>query len=226
MALEQHGRVEARGASDVTLRVPRLRRLLAGGTRGNGLLTAATGALLFVLLAVLGVTIVAIHPLIDEHLFIGMLVLGPLALKLGSVSYRFARYYAGDAGYRKKGAPDLVLRVLGPLVVLSTLLVFASGVVLLLAGPASRSPWQAIHKYSFMVWLAVWWGHVVVHLPDLPQLWARGRDRQWGDGSSGRGARALSLAGALVLGAVLAIVTVPLFGAWSHFFAGHAHVAR
>jgi hypothetical protein len=85
----------------------------------------------------------------------------------------------------------------------------------------------AIHKYSFMVWLAVWWGHVVVHLPDLPKLWARGRERRpWDDGGSGRGARALSLAGALVLGAVLAIVCIPLFAAWSHFLGAHAHAVR
>ena len=195
-----------------------LRRLLAGGTAGNSLLSTATGALLLVLLAALGVTIVAVHPLIDEHLFLGMLLIGPLLLKLGSVGYRFTLFYAGNPRYRARGAPEAVMRVLAPLVVLSTLSVFASGVVLLLAGPSSRGLWNPIHKYSFVVWLAVWWGHVVVHLPDLPKLWAarrRERERPWDDQGSGRGGRALALTGALVLGAVLAIVSVPLFAAWS-----------
>jgi hypothetical protein len=195
-----------------------LRRLLAGGTAGNSLLTTATGALLLVLLAALGVTIVAVHPLIDEHLFLGMLLIGPLVLKLGSVGYRLTLFYAGNPRYRARGAPEAVMRVLAPLVVLSTLSVFASGVVLLLAGPSSRGLWNPIHKYSFIVWLAVWWGHVVVHLPDLPKLWTARRskrERPWDDHGSGRGGRALALSGALVLGAVLAIVSVPLFAAWS-----------
>lgn len=223
MALEQDSRDATAGAD----RAPLRRRLLAGGTEGNGLLTAATGALLFVLLAALAVTVIAIHPLIDAHLFIGMLLLGPLVLKLGSVGYRFARYRAGDAAYRQKGMPDAVLRALAPFVVLSTVLVFASGVVLLLAGPGSRSLWNAVHKYAFIVWLAVWWGHVVVHLPDLPKLWKAGaRERPWDDLGSGRGGRAIALAGALVLGAVLAILAIPLFAAWSHLLNPAAHAAR
>ncbi len=216
MTIEQQEDL-APGAS-AAARAPALRRLLAGGTDGNSELTTATGALLLVLLAVLGVTIVAIHSLIDVHLFLGMLLLGPVALKLSSVGYRFTRYYTGDAAYRAKGPPEMVMRVLGPFVVISTLAVFASGVVLLAAGPASRSPWNPIHKYSFMIWLAIWWGHVILHLPDLPKLWnarKHERERPWDDLGSGRGGRVLSLAGATVLGIVLAIVTIPLYSAWS-----------
>jgi hypothetical protein len=206
-----------------------LERLLSGGTQGNSLLTAATGVLLLVLLAALGVTVLAVHSLIDAHLFVGMLLIGPLALKLGSVGYRITLYWRGNARYVERGAPELVMRALAPFVVLSTLIVFASGVVLLLAGPSSRSPWNPIHKYSFLVWLAVWWGHVIVHLPDLPKLlkeWGRRREGPWSDRSSGRGGRALSLAAALVLGVVLAIICIPLFSAWSHFLAPAVHAAR
>jgi hypothetical protein len=191
-------------------------RLTAGGTDGNSALTTATGALLLVLLALLGITVLAVHSLIDEHLFLGMLLLGPVALKLGSVGYRFTLYYTGNERYRRKGPPEMVMRVLAPFVVVSTLAVFLSGVVLLLAGPSSRTPWNAIHKGAFYVWLAVWWGHVILHLPDLPRLWsARTRERAWDDYGSGRGGRAVSLAGALLLGVVLAVVTIPLYGAWS-----------
>ena len=55
------------------------------------------------LLAVLGVTIVRLRPLLSEHLFVGMLLVPPVLLKMGSTGYRFARYYTGDRSYRRKG---------------------------------------------------------------------------------------------------------------------------
>jgi hypothetical protein len=225
VALDQDSPEAAINAPRPALRA----RLLAGGTAGNSLLTTATGALLLILLALLGLTVVALHPLINEHLFLGMLLLGPLALKLSSVGYRFTRYYSGEPRYRARGLPDAVLATIAPLVVLSTLLVFVSGVVLLLAGPGSRSFWNPVHKFSFILWLAVWGGHVVLHLPDLPKLLGerrRERERPWDDQGGGRGGRALSLAAALVLGVVLAVICIPLFAAWSHYLNPAAHVTR
>src|ERR1700686_701871 len=75
-------------------------RITGGGTTGNERLTAVTGAVLLALLAVLGVTIIQIKQLLWLHLFLGMLLIGPLALKLGSTGYRFARYYTGSPTYR------------------------------------------------------------------------------------------------------------------------------
>ena len=45
----------------------RFGRLIGGGTSGNELLTAATGATLIVLLAVIGVTIVRLQPLLSRR---------------------------------------------------------------------------------------------------------------------------------------------------------------
>ena len=70
--------------------------LFGGSTDGNEQLTAFTGAILIVLLAVLGVTILRIRQLISVHLFVGLLLLGPVALKLASTGYRFVRYYTRD----------------------------------------------------------------------------------------------------------------------------------
>ncbi|MGZ4175234.1 MAG: hypothetical protein ACXVUX_03315, partial [Solirubrobacteraceae bacterium] len=64
-------------------------RLLGGGTEGNERLTVLTGALLIVLLAVLGITIVRIGQLLWLHLFLGLVLIGPVALKLASTGYRF-----------------------------------------------------------------------------------------------------------------------------------------
>src|SRR5450759_5205977 len=101
------------------------------GTERNEQLTATIGVLLLLLLAVLGVTILRIGQLIWLHLFLGLLLLGPVLLKLGSTGYRFARYYIGDPAYRHKGPPELALRLLAPVGVLLTGGVFVRGVILL-----------------------------------------------------------------------------------------------
>ena len=59
-----------------------------------------TGAVLIVLLAVIGLTIIALRPLLSVHLFVGMLLIGPVALKLCSTGYRFVRYYTANTGAR------------------------------------------------------------------------------------------------------------------------------
>jgi hypothetical protein len=153
--------------------------LFAGGTLGNELLTSTTGALLIVLLAVLGVSIIRIGSLLWVHLFVGLLLIGPLALKLASTGYRFVRYYTRNPRYRSKGAPPTPLRLLAPLVVLSTLVVMVSGVILLFAGPQSRGTFFPIHKISFFVWLAFTALHVLAHLPDM----ARGVWEDYGPGA-------------------------------------------
>ena len=50
---------------------------------------------------------------------------------------------------------------------LSTVVVFASGVALLFAGPSSRGTLLPIHKVSFIVWLAFTALHVLAHLPEI-----------------------------------------------------------
>src|SRR5215472_10773900 len=143
-----------------------------GGAEGNERLTALTGTVLLVLLAAEGVKILSLGRLLTPHFFIGMLLLGPVALKAGSTVYRFARYYSGSAPYRRKGPPAPLLRLLGPVIIATTAGVFGSGVVLALAGPAHREPWLFLHKGSFVVWFCVMTVHVLAYLPRLPRLMA------------------------------------------------------
>jgi hypothetical protein len=200
-------------------RAPRSRSsgLLAGGTAGNELLTACTGAVLIVTLAVLGVTIVRIGSLLWLHLFVGLVLIGPLALKLASTGYRFVRYYTHDPVYVEHGPPELALRLLGPLVVISTLVVFVSGVVLLLGGPSFRSTWFPVHKLSFFAWLAIMAVHVLGHLPavgaSLKADYGPSIER-YEYGVPGRSGRAFALASALGLGLVLAVLLIGQFGPW------------
>ena len=203
----------------------RARRWLGGGTSGNERLTSVTGAVLMVLLAVIGVTILRMHPLLSVHLFVGMLLIAPVSLKLASTGYRFTRYYTHDLAYRRKGAPPAALRALAPLLVLSTVVVFASGVALLFAGPASRSALLPVHKVSFFVWVAVTALHVLAHLPSLPAALRGDYTRRdvLGPSLPGRSGRHFALAGALVLGVALAVLTIPEFGPWLHAHLGHQH---
>jgi hypothetical protein len=226
MAVERRIPASPTSASPAARSWPR--RLFGGGTSGNERLTSATGAILIVLLAVIGVTILRIGQLLSAHLFVGMLLIGPLALKLASTGYRFVRYYTHDARYVRKGPPPTALRMLAPLVVLSTLVVFVTGVVLLFAGPIARGTWFPIHKISFFVWLAFVAIHVLAHLPEVARALradygheARGASAaKWSGELNGRAGRTLSLGGALVFGLVLAIVVIPQFGPWlsAHHF--------
>lgn len=197
------------------------RRLFDGGTTGNERLTGVVGGVLILLLAVIGVTIIRLGQLLSVHLFVGVLLIGPLLLKLASTGYRFARYYSANPRYKRKGPPPLPLRLIAPIVVLSTLVVFASGVALLLIGPSSRDTLLPIHKVSFFVWVAFTAVHVLAHLPTVLRslradyrrptpsgLGSRKRD------ANGRAGRVISLASALTLGLVLALLAIPQFGPW------------
>jgi hypothetical protein len=222
----------ARGAAGRARPVPRgrggqrSRQLTGGGTDGNRQLTATTGTILIVLLAVIGVTILRIGQLISVHLFVGLLLIGPVILKLASTGYRFARYYTRDPAYRREGPPVTPLRVIAPMVVLSTLLVFASGLVLLFNGPSDRGQWVLIHKASFIVWAVFTSLHVLGHLPSMPaSLRAVRRAKPDLPGLEPGGAgRWIAIVGALVGGLVLAIVLIPDFAAWTaHGAAFHHH---
>ena len=198
------------------------RRLFGGGTEGNERLTGATGGVLIVLLAIIGATIVALGPLLWVHLFVGTLLIGPVTLKLASTGYRFARYYTANPRYKRRGPPALPLRVIAPIVVLTTVVVFASGLALLFVGPRSRDTLLPIHKVSFFVWVGFMAVHVLAHLPsvlnslnaDYVHPARRDGARGWRTDANGRGGRVISLASALVLGLVLAILVIPEFGPW------------
>jgi hypothetical protein len=201
------------------------RPLTGGGTAGNERLTAATGIVLIVLLAVIGVTILWLRPLISVHLFIGLVLIGPATLKLASTGYRFVRYYSSNPAYRARGAPPLALRLSAPIVVASTVAVLVTGVALLLSGPGSSGTLRTLHKLSFIVWVAFTVIHVLGHLPDLQKTFLTGSKGrvEYNVLAAGRTGRIISLLGALLAGVILAIVLTGHFGAWSHFEAFHHH---
>lgn len=192
----------------------------SGGVDGNERLTAATAVVLVVLLAALGLTILSIGPLIWWHVLLGMLLIPPVLLKLGSTGWRFARYYARSPEYVRRGPPVLPLRLLAPLVIAATLAVFATGVALLVVGP-SGGVLVGLHKASFVVWLVVTALHVLAHLRRVPGLvsadWRR-RPIPPESRVPGTAWRRLLLAATIVVGAVVAIATVRYAQPWVHWF--------
>ena len=139
----------------------------------NARLTSSAGIVLFVLFAAIGVTILAIRRLFFPHLFIGFLLIPPVAVKLASTGYRFFRYYSGDARYRAAGPPLLELRLLAPVVVISTVAVLGTGVALWLDrsdnGWLGRS-WLSWHKLSFIVWIFATGVHVLAYFTRAGEL--------------------------------------------------------
>jgi hypothetical protein len=176
-----------------------------GGVAGNARLTGGAAAMLLVLLALEGATIPFIGSLTGPHIFIGMLLIPPVGLKLGSTGYRFIRYYLGSPTYRRKGPPPLPMRLLAPGVVLTTVVLFASGVALLIVGPGNGSV-KFLHKASFIAWFALMTVHVLGHLLEVPQLaapdWRASGGRE--AALAGSGLRVIALAASLLAG--LAVV--------------------
>lgn len=134
-------------------------------------MTRPAGAVLLVLFAAEGVTILAVRQLLTLHFFLGMLLIGPVLLKTSSTIYRFARYYAGAPDYRRKGPPVLPLRMLGPFVLATSFAVIGTGVAL---GYTGRSPglWLFAHKAAFVLWFGVMTVHVLAYVWRLPRLLA------------------------------------------------------
>lgn len=180
-----------------------------GGIEGNELLTIMAAAVLVALLAAEGLTILWLGDLRTEHMFIGLVLLGPLAVKLGSVGYRMARYYTRARAYREKGPPALVLRLLAPVLVASTLLIFTTGVVLLADGHRSDFVLE-LHKIGFIVWSGCFAVHLLWYAPRAwSSLRAVRRERV-----PGALLRTVMLSASLGGGLTLALVLLSAIESW------------
>jgi hypothetical protein len=162
------------------------------GVAGNERLTALTGVVLLVGFAIEGVTILRIGRLLTLHFFLGLLLIGPVVLKICSTVYRIARYYTGAAPYVRRGPPAPLLRLLGPFVIATSLAVMATGVTLAITGP-NNGPWLFLLTFD---------GHPSFRL-------------------AGGAARWLLVAASLACGLVIALLAVHLAGPWEAARFGH-----
>jgi hypothetical protein len=184
------------------------RRLPAGARGDSGVQANArlTGYAAVLLLIPLGAEVfTGVRPGLLAHALIGFLLVPPVLLKLGSVGYRFVRYYTGDRRYRAAGPPELAMRLIGPALVLSTVALFATGIELWVFGYHFGDQWLTWHKAAFVIWFLVMLVHVFAYIRRAPELAiADSRDRLRGVLER----RSLVVA-SLVLGAALMFAMLP-----------------
>jgi hypothetical protein len=168
---------------------------------GNEQLTALAGILLIVFLAVEGATLLDLRALLTVHAFVGMFLLPIVALKLVSTGWRMASYYLRRTDYVRRGPPPFPLRVVvAPVVVASTIVLFGTGVYLLVTHEVQGTA-VGLHKASFVVWFFSTSIHVLARL--VP-MWEALRARY-----PGLGLRLGLSVATLLAGAAVAAATLP-----------------
>ena len=186
------------------------------GVEGNSRLTSVTGMLLIGLLAVEGLTILSIRGLITWHIFVGIALVGPVLLKTGTTVYRFTGYYTGRPAYVRKGPPHVILRVLGPLVIATSLAVLGTGLGLLAVRPGSDSLLLLAHKASFVLWIGVTAIHVLGHLREAAVAsWQEIRPEPGDRAARRRFVRGTAVALSLAIGLGAAAAITPHATAWT-----------
>jgi len=190
-----------------------------GGPAGNAELTAWLGLVLLVAFAVEGFTLLSVRGMISLHIFLGAALIPLVVVKTATTGWRIARYYLGSPAYRQAGPPPLLLRILGPLVVVTGLAVVGSGLALSFLGAASYDPLVhfagisldalTLHKASFIAWFVVTTAHVLTRA--LPALQLAGRRRQ----VPGLRRRAGVLVVVLGAGAAMGFLGLAVSGAWT-----------
>ncbi|HZQ76085.1 MAG TPA: hypothetical protein VFE55_02065 [Acidimicrobiia bacterium] len=186
------------------------------GVEANRRLSSVTGMVLLVLLAIQGYTVPQVHRLLSLHVFIGLLLVGPVLLKTASTLYRFVRYYRGDRAYRDSGPPLPLLRIIGPVVIVSTFTLLGSGLALIVAGPAHRDVFLKVHQASFILWFVTMTVHVLGHVREAARAtWREIRTRADEPTGRRRGLRVAVIVAALAVGIGLAGSLVPRAAHWT-----------
>ena len=204
-----------------------------GGPAGNALLTAWTALVLLACSLAELLTLFDVKGLVSWHVAIGALLVPPALLKTASTGWRIARYYVGDTSYQQAGPPPTLLRLLAPLVVISTLGLLGSGVLLVLLGPVRsgaalldvvgfRVDWVTVHQGFFAVWVGATGLHLLGRFVPALRITLGARDT----GVPGAWSRWLLLAATAASAVVLAVVLVHADSSWvgfHRFDARHGH---
>jgi hypothetical protein len=185
----------------------------AWGPAANKRLTASTGLVLLLLLALETLTTLALRTYLPVHIFLGLLLLPPVLLKLTTTGWRFLRYYTRDKHYRLEGAPKPLLRVLAPLLVASTLSLFGSGVALIAVGHGG-GVLGTVHTFSFVAWGVLMIVHLLAYLRRALRVGTSDWRRNAALVVSGARGRRTALGAALLAGVVVALATYPAQQAW------------
>jgi hypothetical protein len=133
----------------------------------NARVVAITGLALLLLLPVPYATALSLDALWRVHYFSGLLLVPLLGVKLAATGWRALRYYMGDRGFRADGPPHPMARLSAPILVAATVVLFVSGVAMLL-GADRFGAWSTIHNGSAVVFTGALGLHLLAHLWDSP----------------------------------------------------------
>ena len=146
-------------------RSPALARVSTVNPDGNKRLTAAVGVLLLApVLLEIATVLLGVHTFMSWHVFVGIALIPLVVLKLATTGLRFVRYYTRSRAYVAHGPPQPAMRLLAPLLVVATVVLFGSGVAMgLLHGHALQVA-RRLHGPASVIWLLLLGLHVLVYL--------------------------------------------------------------
>jgi len=182
---------------------------------GNERLTAIVGALLLVPIVVeLATILLGVHTFMSLHVFVGLLLIPAVLLKLASTGWRFARYYSRSDAYRALGPPRPGMRLLAPLFVVATFVLFGSGVGMGVLHGHALVVARRLHGPASVAWIVLLGVHVLVYLKRT--LITTSEDVVPATRRAVRGARgrAYVVAAAGVAGLSIGAATVPAQHRW------------
>lgn len=182
----------------------------------NARLTGTTGLVLAILFFAEGLTIPLITRLVSWHIVIGLALIPPILVKMGSTLWKFSRYYLGDPRFRRAGPPHPFLRVLGPLVMISTVILMVSGVALWLSGRHIGTLFR-IHQLTFVAWFIFVVLHVGAHFLRAVRLAASDSRDAHGERKARRPARVRRglVAASLLAGLGLGVLGLRVSTTWT-----------
>jgi len=182
----------------------------AGGVAGNTRLTSSVAVILLVTLFLEGLTIVQVGAHLTWHVFLGIVLIPISLLKAGATTWRFVRYYLKNPDYQRKGPPPLLLRLLGPFVVILTMVLLFTGLGLIVIAPVPwRSTLLGLHRISFVLWFGAMTIHVLGHLGETASQGWRDYVRRTRRDVAGASLRQWSALASLATGVVLGIWLTP-----------------
>ncbi len=189
---------------------------------GNERLTAAVGLLVLAPTLVEAATILlGVHTFMSLHVFVGLALIPPVLLKLASTGWRFVRYYTRSRAYVVEGPPQIAMRLLAPLFVAATLVLFGSGVGMgILHGHALEIA-RRLHGPASVIWLGLLGVHVLAYLRRALRSTAEDAVPAKRTPARGTTARAYALAAVVTAGLVLGVATVPAQHRWVDLHRNH-----
>jgi hypothetical protein len=179
-------------------------------------MTALAGVVLLVLIIAEIVIAANMHALMPVHIFVGVLLIFPLLVKIGSTSYRFLSYYTHSPAFTQKGPPRLEMRLLAPLLLIASLSLVISGITLALLSPTNAlSVWVLrLHALSVICWLPLLAIHVGAHIWRVPRLIIADWRKRHTSRVPGRNWRYSLNIVALLVGTGVAVLLLPHTASW------------